>query len=316
MVNSQLDSQTIVSNNKKMKILLLSGGSSSEREVSLRSANSVKDALVSNGHTVDEYDPALGLDGLRQYVGKVDVVFPVLHGRQGEDGEVQQALESLGLPFVGANAAVSKLCFDKHRFNQAIYERGFIIPLSQLVDRQQFDQSSLIRNPFVLKPVDGGSSIDTLIVANPGQNQSQVDELFHKYPQLLLQELIVGTEITVAVLGNEALPVIEIIPPQGEEFDYENKYNGKTQEICPPLSVSREHQVVAQQIALDIHQQLGVRHFSRTDMMIDQTGNIFVLELNTIPGLTEASLFPKAAKAAGIDMVQLVEQLVQMAVAK
>ena len=296
-----------------MNILVLSGGSSNEREVSLRSAKSVKDALVVNGHTVHEYDPAAGLDGLRQYVGRVDVVFPVLHGRQREDGEVQQALESLGLPFVGANAAVSRLCFDKHQFNQAIYERGFIIPLSQLVDRQQFDQSPLIRNPYVLKPIDGGSSIDTLVVTDPSQPRLQVDELFQKYSQLLLQELIVGTEITVAVLGNKALPVIEIIPPQGEEFDYENKYNGKTQEICPPLSVSREHQVIAQQLALDIHQQLGVRHFSRTDMMIDQAGNIYVLELNTIPGLTDTSLFPKAAKAAGIDMGQLVEQLVQMA---
>ena len=214
-----------------MNILVLSGGSSNEREVSLRSAKSVKDALVVNGHTVHEYDPAAGLDGLRQYVGRVDVVFPVLHGRQGEDGEVQQALESLGLPFVGANAAVSRLCFDKHQFNQAIYERGFIIPLSQLVDRQQFDQSPLIRNPYVLKPIDGGSSIDTLVVTDPSQPRLQVDELFQKYSQLLLQELIVGTEITVAVLGNKALPVIEIIPPQGEEFDYENKYNG-----CPLFS--------------------------------------------------------------------------------
>jgi D-alanine-D-alanine ligase len=133
---------------------------------------------------------------------------------------------------------------------------------------------------------------------------------------MLLEELIEGTEITVPILGDQALPVIEIIPPQGKEFDYENKYNGTTQELCPPQHVSAEKQQEAQRLAEKIHKAAGVRHLSRTDIIIDENGKLWVLELNTIPGLTDQSLFPKAAAAAGINMQQLMQKFLDMIVSE
>jgi D-alanine-D-alanine ligase len=132
---------------------------------------------------------------------------------------------------------------------------------------------------------------------------------------MLLEELIEGVEITVPVLGDKALPVVEIIPPVGGEFDYENKYNGATQELCPPPHVSAEKQKEAQSVAERIHKEVGARHISRTDLILDKNGKLWVLEINTMPGLSDQSLTPLAAKAAGMDMQQLVQKFLQMAIA-
>jgi D-alanine-D-alanine ligase len=297
------------------KVLLLAGGRSDEREVSLRSGLAVKNALQKQGHQVTSWDPVKPLDQLD--LGNYEVVFPVLHGAGGEDGSLQAQLESTGIPFVGTGSVASALCFDKWRYKKTLLQNNFPTPKGELVDEASFWQSPLIKHPFVLKPNDGGSSIDNLLMrdASPQIDQALVASLFNKHPRLLLEELIEGDEITLAVLDDQPLPAIEIIPPPSGEFDYENKYNGKTQELCPPLNVSVDTQLKAQTMAIEIHQLVGCRHFSRTDIMVNKKGDLFVLETNTIPGMTDQSLFPKAASVGGWPMEQLVDRLIQLALA-
>jgi D-alanine-D-alanine ligase len=259
-----------------MKVLVLSGGVSNEREVSLRSGTSVRDALTDCGHEVYVYDPQQGYDGLAKFLGKVDCVFPILHGRGGEDGAVQLELEKLGFKYLGSDSRVSKLCFDKSSFKEILNKLSILTPKSELVTKLSIGASPLLRNPYVL---------------------------------------IDGTELTVPVLGATSLPVIEIIPPKNQEFDYENKYNGATQELCPPQHIDTPKQQEAQRLAELIHNQVGARHLSRTDIILDREGKMWVLELNTMPGLTDQSLFPKAAQSSGMSMPQLVQRLVDLVMA-
>ncbi|HSH18699.1 MAG TPA: D-alanine--D-alanine ligase [Candidatus Saccharimonadales bacterium] len=300
-------------------VALLSGGSSSEREVSLRSGQAVQTALETAGYTVRAVDPApLHSEELLAALEGCDVVFPVLHGAGGEDGVPQAWLQEHGFAFIGADEASSAVCFDKARYKQAVEQFGIPLAPGELVNLETFQQAELAGKPYVLKPNDGGSSVDTFIVRDPaGADMDAITQAFKKYGVLLLEELIEGTEITVAVLDDAALPVIEIIPPEDGEFDYENKYNGKSQELCPPEHVDTTLQKQAQTIALKIHRQLRLRDMSRTDMMIRASDNtLFVLETNTIPGMTDQSLLPKAAAEAGIDMPALVSRLVEVALAR
>jgi D-alanine-D-alanine ligase len=296
-----------------MKVLVLLGGNSPEREVSLRSGAAVAAAAKHNRHEVFTYDPAQGYAGLDDFIGKVEVVLPIMHGVGSEDGEIQRELEERGFKFLGSDSKVSKLCFDKVRLKEKIIELGFKTPGSEVVNRASFKNSELAKRPYVLKPIEGGSSLDTFIVRDV--NKGVDPAVFEKYEEMLLEELVEGIEITVPVLGEKALPVIEIIPPQGKEFDYENKYNGATQEICPPKNVPSESQQQAQAIAEKMHTATGARHLSRTDIIIDKNHDFYVLELNTIPGLTDQSLFPKSAAVAGITFEQLVDRFIQMAAA-
>jgi D-alanine-D-alanine ligase len=298
-----------------MKILVLLGGVSNERDVSLRSGGAVVDALKAGGHEVTEYDPQQGIAGLTGFVGKVDCVFPILHGRGGEDGTVQLELEKLGFKYLGSDSRVSKLCYDKSAFKEILNKLSILTPKSEVVTKLSISNSSILRNPYVLKPVDGGSSLDAFIIRDPS-NQTYDPRIFDHYQLMLLEELIEGTEITVPILGNTALPVIEIIVPLGKEFDYVNKYNGETQEVCPPQHVDTAKQQEVQKLVELIHNQVGARHLSRTDIIIDRDGKPWVLELNTIPGLTEQSLFPKAAAAAGLNMQQLVQKFADLVVAE
>lgn len=248
---------------------------------------------------------------------EIDVVFPALHGLGGEDGQIQTLLEAHGLPFVGSDSVVSALCFNKWRWRELVGQNDIPIAAGELVDKENFRTSSLAIKPFVLKPFDGGSSIDTFIVRDPDLADWQAMEAsFERHPQMLLEALATGTEITVGILGTRALPVIEIVPPESGEFDYENKYNGATRELCPPENVSAEIQQAAQALALKIHTLCGCRDMSRTDMIVGGDGKLTVLETNTIPGLTEQSLFPKAAAAAGLDMAALCSRLVEAALTR
>lgn len=295
-----------------MKVLVLLGSNSPEREVSLRSGAAVITALKNNDYEVLDYDPINGYKGLDRFVGKVDAVLPIIHGLGGEDGALQEELEIRNFKYLGANAEASKLCFDKVALKKILNSLSIFTPNSQVVTKNEFENSPIkASSQYVLKPIEGGSTIDAFIV-NDSTDHADI-KIFDKYPKMLLEELIVGNEITIPVLNSEALPVIEIIPPAGEDFDYENKYNGETQELCPPLNVAKELQVEAQAIAKKLHKAAGVRHLSRTDIIIDKDNKLWVLEINTIPGMTSQSLFPKSAAVAGISMDQLVDRFVQMA---
>ena len=300
-----------------MKVAVLAGGDSDEREISLLSGNAVAKALEKASHTVTLIDTKDGLEQQLSIISSAEVVFPALHGIGGEDGVIQKFLEDHGISFVGSSSSASGLCFDKNKYTKLLKENGFFVPETELVDKLKYQDSVISNKPFVLKPNDGGSSIDTFIVRDVDKvDSAAIDQAFARHGQLLLQELIEGVETTVGVLGVEPLTVIEIIPPQNAEFDYENKYNGKTQELCPPQHVSSEAQVQAQELAKTIHELTGCRDMSRTDIMITPAQELYVLETNTIPGLTDQSLFPRAAAQAGISMPELCDQLVRSALAR
>jgi D-alanine-D-alanine ligase len=296
-----------------MKLLILGGGHSPERDVSLRSAAAVTAAVRELGHTAIQLDPRDDHDRLAAALRDCDMVLPILHGAGGEDGTIQVLIEAAGKPYLGTRPEASRQCFDKFLYHQQLAAHQLPTPASQPVDRTDFPASDLARRPYVLKPVTGGSSVDTFIVRDPAQPPAHMLEAFDHYPTMLLEELVEGTEVTVGVLEDSALPVVEIIPPAGQEFDYDNKYNGTTQELCPPRHVSAADQQQAQKLALAAHRLMGCRHLSRTDIIITPQHQFYILETNTLPGLTAQSLFPQAAAAAGLSWQQLVERFIALA---
>lgn len=291
-------------------VAVLSGGDSSEREVSLRSGAAVADALREGGYKVRTVDPREGLDG----TDNADVIFPALHGTGGEDGTIQAMLEMRGVPYVGSGVAASALCWDKWLYRQVVTGAGLPMAKGALVTVNNIWKSPLSKQPFVLKPLQSGSTIGMYIVRDVKKiDKIKIGQSLQQLGTMLLETLIPGVELTVGVLGNRTLPVVEIIPPQNGEFDYDNKYNGKTQELCPPQHVSTAIQQQAQDLALAAHTITGCRDISRTDIMVAPNGKLYLLETNTLPGMTDQSLFPKAAAAAGIPFSDLCSQLVQMA---
>lgn len=296
-----------------MHYFVLGGGSSPEKEVSHRSATAVKEGLEALSHTVTYVDPSsLPLEELLTAARHTDGVFPMLHGFGGEDGTLQEHLAAEGIPYFGPDATACANTYDKVVFKKILEENGITTPRWNTISAESFAEEPLTAAPFVLKPIGGGSSIDTFIVRSLPFDSAPLLEALSRYDTMLIEELIEGSEITVGVLDGEALPVVEIVPPTDGEFDYENKYNGATAELCPPENVSEAIQIKAQALALTVHAVTQCRHLSRTDMLIDDKGELFVIDTNTIPGLTSESLFPKAAKVAGYEWVALVERFTKL----
>lgn len=298
----------------KLRIAVLMGGESSERDISLISGRAVLDALDLKKYQISVYDPKKDLVKLARDKGKIDVVFPVLHGKGGEDGTIQGLLELLHLPYVGSRVLASALAMDKAKTKE-IYQYYKIPTPSYSVIKN--DLASKISLPVVIKPISQGSSVGASVVLKKSQLSKALREAFALEDNIMVEEYIEGIEITASVLGNEkplALPIIEIIPPDGKFFDRKVKYNGATKEIVPArisLTLTKE----IQDLAIKAHICLGCRGFSRTDMIIKKN-KIYVLETNTIPGLTAESLFPKAAKAKGINFSELLDRLIRLARAK
>ncbi len=295
-----------------MQVIVLGGGTSTEREISLKSAAAVTKALDAAGYEVTQIDPAIGLAELEKHNPDC-VVFPMLHGAGGEDGIIQRYLEDRQLPFLGTGSKASAVCFDKHLTRQALVAAGLPVAKGDVVTRQTYWNHELAAQPHVLKVSRGGSSIGTLIVSNvQARLPEQVEGIFSLDSQAIIEELVTGTEITVPILGDRALPIIEIRPPTGQDFDYENKYNGQTQELCPPPSLDVDNQAAASQLALGAHRALHCRHLSRTDIIVRPDNTMVILEINTIPGMTENSLYPKAAQAAGLTMEKLMQEFMAL----
>jgi len=297
-----------------VKVLVLGGGDSDEREVSLRSAKAVADAARAGGYDVTEADPANGY-GLLSGLSKDTIVLPILHGRNGEDGVLQVKLEKYGLPFLGTGSGASAKCFDKWLTRVELEAAGIPMANAAKISKEEYINHSLARRPHVLKILHGGSSIGTLIIRGERAATSEdIDSIFAMENEAVIEQLIEGTEATVPILDQSALTPIEIRPPSDGEFDYENKYNGRTAELCPPESISQEVQQKIQRLAEDVHRVMHARHLSRVDIMLDRENNPYVLEINTIPGLTNQSLFPKSAGVSGMDMPALVTKFVEMVV--
>ncbi len=296
-----------------MHILIITGGSSSEREISLISAEHVQRTLKANGHSVTMFDFQEGYDALGNILETFDVVFPVMHGKEGEDGRLYQFLASANKPFVGSDPAGAKIAFDKVLFKRYCDEHRIpTAPWSLVTNEEDIVKFGF---PCVLKAANGGSSHEVAPVITKEDLQTEtIQRILHLPDSHFVESYLHGIEITVGVLLNEALPVIEITPPAGGWFDYHHKYSGKSQETPFAPSVPADVQQQAQKLALQIHQQLHLRSFSRTDLIVVD-GLPYVLEVNTPGGvgLTPESLFPKAAKAAGTSFEAFIEQIITAA---
>lgn len=302
---------------RPLDITVLMGGPSAEREVSIMSGTLISDALERIGHRVTRGDispsdtSALDRDG-------VDVVFIALHGRFGESGEVQTLCEKRQLRYTGSGARASELAMDKPAAKQIFRRCGLNTPDWMIIE--DFHDPEVLKYwmeeippPVVIKPVDGGSSIDIYIARDVTERDRIIEEMLDDYGRVMLEGFVEGRELTVGILADQALPLLEIVP-KNEFYDYHAKYSDES-----GTEYSFDHGLDAgiveagRQVALAAHRSLGCRDFSRVDFILDRAGELQVLELNTIPGFTAHSLLPMAAAHAGISFEQIVDRLVQMA---
>ncbi|MFZ5448082.1 MAG: D-alanine--D-alanine ligase family protein [Thermodesulfobacteriota bacterium] len=304
----------------KLRLALIAGGKSSEREVSLKSGTQVYQALNKDKYDIRRYDPLTDLGRLVQDANDLDVALIIMHGRGGEDGSMQGLLDLLEIPYQGSGILASALAMNKELSKTLYQQAGLKVPKALIFNRAEAppprEIEAVLKLPVVIKPVNEGSSIGVTKAATLETLKSGLEAAFVLDNRVLVEEFIQGTEVTGGVLGNDrlqSLPLVEIIPTSKYDFfDYEAKYQpGASEEICPArLDADLTRQ--AQECALTAHRALGCRGYSRTDMMV-RDGQIYVLETNTIPGMTATSLFPQAAKAAGIAFPELLDTLIALA---
>jgi D-alanine-D-alanine ligase len=292
-----------------MNIIVMLGGPSAEREVSLRSGAAVAKALRSLGHLVTELDPKKGTFELPK---NCDVVFLVLHGTYGEDGQIQRQFEKLGAIYTGCDAEASRIAFDKVLTKQKCIEAGVPTAKFAVIDSPGAPFPEELALPLVVKPVRQGSSVGLQFVERKEDWKSAIAEALKFDSDVLVEEKIVGRETTVGILDGKPLPIVEVRPRAGN-YDYKNKYtSGATEYFCPadfdPAIAKR-----IQAAALGAFKAIGGRDYARVDVMVRPDGSPVVLEVNTLPGMTETSLLPKAAAAAGLDYAQLCQRMVDLA---
>jgi len=310
---------------KIMTLALLAGGISSERDVSLSSGQQVYKALDKEKYDIRRYDPKSDLNRLVADAEKIDAALIILHGPYGEDGTVQGLLDLLGIPYQGSGVIGSAIAMNKIASKQLYEKVGLPTPAHIVVRHEdtggtagQTDEwVERIGLPLVVKPVSNGSSVGITIVDSRAGMQSALDKALALDEEILVEQFVEGIELTCGVMGNrtlEAFPVIEIVPDKKHAFfNYEAKYTpGETQEICPariPDALTQKVQAYAKQA----HQALFCKGYSRTDMILKEE-ELFVLETNTIPGMTANSLLPLAARAAGISFGALLDRLIELGI--
>jgi D-alanine-D-alanine ligase len=319
-----------------MHIAVLMGGVSSEREISVLSSSEITKAARALGHQVtviemtegvltqaqearwfslvaddippfEKHKTELPLDILLAQLGSLDKVFIGLHGGRGENGAIQAELETLGIPFTGSGSESCSLAMNKYK-TKKIYE-SHRLPTPQY---QIFKGVDLINIsfPFIIKPNQEGSSVGLSLIQDEGSLDSAINYALKYDREVLVEDFIDGQEFTVGVLGEMALTPGIIKPKNSKLFDYQAKYHeGATEEIFPPPGISMDEINTLRQLALKAHKALGLRGYSRTDFLQDQAGHFFILETNTLPGLTRHSLLPKSAQASGISFMELIEKI-------
>jgi D-alanine-D-alanine ligase len=304
-----------------VKVAVLKGGRSLERGVSLRSGARVEDALGRLGHEVVALD--VGPDLVKRLgAERPDVAFVAMHGVGGEDGTAQELLEILGIPFTGPAAVACARCMDKSLAKHAIREAGLPTPdwfaFSETAFRELGAADALgeiersLGFPLVVKPSRGGSSLGVKFAAGAGEIPQALVSAFSYDDRVLLERFVEGRELAVSVLGDEALPVVEAIPAKGDRYDFEARYEiGRTRFVCP-AEIGEEERAAVTETALATYRALGCSGFARIDLILD-AGGPQVLEANAIPGLTDTSLLPQAAEAAGMSFEQLVERILDLA---
>ena len=342
-----------------MKIVVLAGGLSSERAVSLVTSRSVCAALRENGHQAIFVDLYLGIENAPENLESLfdapdglippaeiaeqapdldavrksragdsqslfganvlelcrlsDIVFLGLHGRDGEDGRVQATLDLFGVPYTGSGYLASGLAMDKAMTKRMMESAGIPTPKWQMLDYAESDIDRLAETlpmPCVIKCTTGGSSLGVYLPDDRDALRDALRSVSAYGGEVIMEERITGRELTVGVLGDRALPAVEIVPADGE-FDYRAKYQtGGARELCPaPITPAQQEE--AGRLALLLHKTLGLRVYSRTDFLLDADGHFWCLEVNSLPGLTGASLVPKEAAAIGMTYTQLCEEIVQ-----
>lgn len=301
------------------KIGILMGGPSSERDISLKSGQAVYQALTESGFDTVAID--IKTDKREENINlikshKINVAFLALHGRFGEDGQMQEILDILKVPYTGSGVQASRLAMDKIASRNIFGLAGLKVPRYSPEDKVSYHNNWRIKNnfalPLVVKPATGGSSIGLSIVDKREDLDKSADLAFHYDEKIIIEEYIKGREVTVGILQEAALPVIEIIP-QKNFFDYEAKYKPGMTDYIVPAKLDNATAEKIQKTALSAHKLLGCFGCSRVDIILNKDNIPFILELNTIPGLTETSLLPKAAKESGIEFSQLCIKLIQLA---
>lgn len=298
------------------RVGVLAGGPSSEREISLRSGRAVHNALIQEGIDAFFLDVRDNIyDIIRSE--RMDVAFIALHGAFGEDGTVQRILGEAGIPYTGSGEDASRRALDKIASKEVFVKCGIPTPRYAVAEKDGFSAGDILKLglPIVVKPQFEGSSIGLTVVKEERGLESALSKAFEYGPKILIEEYIAGRELTVSVLGEEALPVIEIVPKE-RVYDYKAKYTDPDTQYLVPAPIAEAQAAQAKELAKRAHDALGCLTLSRTDMMMDGRGRIFVLEVNTIPGMTERSLLPKAAKAVGLDFNKLCLRLVKEAYEK
>lgn len=348
-----------------MKIVVLGGGISTERQVALVTSTSVCKALRSLGHKaifvdmylgLEDYDGALedafdapdgfcGAAAIEQTapdleavkasrklkspsrIGKnvleicslADCVFLGLHGADGEDGKIQAALDLMGVPYTGSNPLGSAMAMDKAVAKRIMESAGVLTPKWREIVYSKEDIPALVGElpvPCVVKAVNGGSSIGVALPDTKEELEKALNEILLYNNRIIVEEKITGREFTQTILGDKYLSAIEIVPPEGNTFDYVAKYQSGSlaaREICPAPITAQEQKTLGE-AAMRFHKALGLSVYSRTDFIMDKDGNAYCLEVNTLPGMTPNSLIPKAAKVEGIEYPQLCEKIVLMSI--
>jgi D-alanine-D-alanine ligase len=299
-------------NNRKLTVTVMMGGPSSEREVSLRSGAAVAKALRSLGHTVHELDPK---EPSWKLPPDTQIVFLALHGTYGEDGTVQQELEKLGVPYTGCGPEASRVAFDKVLTKKRCLATGVPTACFAVLTSPKAAWPAGWRPPVVLKPVRQGSSVGLQMVEHAGQWEASLTEAFRFDTEVLMEERIIGPEATVGILDDKPLPVAEVRVKEGI-LDYANKYTpGGSEHFCPaPFDPGLTTRI--QDAALGAFHAVGGRDYARVDVMVRPNGDPVVLEVNTLPGMTELSILPEAAAAAGLTYEQLCQRMLDLALSR
>jgi D-alanine-D-alanine ligase len=305
------------------RIGILMGGVSSEREISLKSGKAITEALLRQGCDIIALDI---VDGEHQKIRSliegvdIDLAFIALHGQLGEDGRIQSILEEMNIPYTGSGVEASRLAIDKALAQNLFKKNGIKVPSYVTLSKDDELCIDMIVEqlggfPIVVKPACEGSSIGISLAATPEELKGAVESAQEYGPKILLEQYIKGRELTVGILGCEALPVVEICPKH-DFFDYEAKYTKGMTEYIVPAEIPDEVSCGLQQTALRAHQVLGCTDLSRVDFMLGADQVYYVLEVNTIPGFTSTSLLPKAAKHQGISFDQLCFKLMELTYGK
>jgi len=299
--------ETGILKNKIAAVLM--GGPGAEREVSLRSGAAVARALRACGAVVTAVD-VTGPDFVLP--PGTDLAFNIIHGTFGEDGQIQQILEDRGIPYTGEGVEGSRIAFDKILSKQKFDAANVPTAKWHILRR---GETPTIAPPCVVKAPRQGSSVGVHIIKGPAEFHAAFEDCFRYGEEILVEEFFTGRELTVGILGQEALPIVEIVPHEGF-YDYAHKYSKGASDYYVPAAIGADATRAVQQAALAAHQALGLEVYSRVDILLAPGGRLNVMEINTLPGMTETSLLPKAAAVAGLDFPALCERIAALSLAR